>query len=267
LSNGETVHELSKDGIALWDSFVEKGLAKKLGEKNYIFLSNNINESESERKLGKSLAEQIPDKFVMIYRACPKDSNTFKDRDYVTRSKKFAIEHAENNHVYHEEQQHVLYAFVPTKYVFDAYNPGEYFYSGPEVKGKEIYLTKGDEYEGLDESIKNNFKINKFVYHKSNPLYRNDIIKNGLKPKRGEQWLSNTQIKGNAIFATNSENKEDWFDSNYDDDIWKISTENLSNKWLQDPNYERDTKHVFTQENIPPKYLTLFYKGTGASYK
>lgn len=29
LSNGEIVHELSKDGIALWDNFVDKGLAKK----------------------------------------------------------------------------------------------------------------------------------------------------------------------------------------------------------------------------------------------
>lgn len=37
LSNGEIVHELSSNGIALWDSFVDKGLAVKLGHKNYIF--------------------------------------------------------------------------------------------------------------------------------------------------------------------------------------------------------------------------------------
>jgi len=37
LSNGETVHELSNNGIALWDSFVQKGLARKIGFKNYIF--------------------------------------------------------------------------------------------------------------------------------------------------------------------------------------------------------------------------------------
>lgn len=38
LSNGEIVHELSRDGISLWDSFVNKGLAKKISEKNYIFI-------------------------------------------------------------------------------------------------------------------------------------------------------------------------------------------------------------------------------------
>jgi len=40
LIGGEIVHELSPDGIALWDSFVRKGYAKKLGEKNYVFTSN-----------------------------------------------------------------------------------------------------------------------------------------------------------------------------------------------------------------------------------
>ena len=38
LSSGEIVHELSNDGINLWESFVKKGLAIKLSEKNYIFV-------------------------------------------------------------------------------------------------------------------------------------------------------------------------------------------------------------------------------------
>jgi len=38
LSNGQRVHELSSDAIALWDSLVNKGLAKRLGEKNYTFI-------------------------------------------------------------------------------------------------------------------------------------------------------------------------------------------------------------------------------------
>lgn len=37
LSTGEVVHELSPDAIALWESFVSKGLAEKHGEKNYSF--------------------------------------------------------------------------------------------------------------------------------------------------------------------------------------------------------------------------------------
>jgi hypothetical protein len=81
-------------------------------------------------------------------------ANEFYDRDYVTLSKKFAIEHAENNHVYHDEPFHVIQALVSTQNVFDASNPGEYFYSGPNKKAKEIYVSLGpDEYEGLDEDI------------------------------------------------------------------------------------------------------------------
>lgn len=37
LQSGEIVHELSNDGIRLWDSLVKKGYATKLGEKNYVF--------------------------------------------------------------------------------------------------------------------------------------------------------------------------------------------------------------------------------------
>lgn len=40
LSNGEIVHELSPLGIKMWDSFVRKGYAKKLGEKDYVFVNN-----------------------------------------------------------------------------------------------------------------------------------------------------------------------------------------------------------------------------------
>ena len=38
LLNWETVHELSKDGIRLWDGLVDKWLAKKLWEKDYVML-------------------------------------------------------------------------------------------------------------------------------------------------------------------------------------------------------------------------------------
>lgn len=38
LSNGQDVHELSDDGIKLWDSLVAKGYAVKRGHKDYVFL-------------------------------------------------------------------------------------------------------------------------------------------------------------------------------------------------------------------------------------
>jgi predicted GNAT family acetyltransferase len=38
LFSGKVVHELSGDAEALWDSFVRKGWAEKLSEKNYRFI-------------------------------------------------------------------------------------------------------------------------------------------------------------------------------------------------------------------------------------
>ena len=103
---------------------------------------------ESDRKLGKCLALQTKEIYIYIYRACKKSENEFHNMDYITLSKKFAIGHAENNHAVNEEPYHVIMAFVKTINVYDAYNPGEYFYKGPDIKGKEIYNSLGpDEYE------------------------------------------------------------------------------------------------------------------------
>ena len=118
---------------------------------NQIKNLKNLKE-EDGRKLGKSLANQMSTPYVTIYRAAPMSANEFFDRDYITLSKKFAVYHAETNHAYHDEPYHIIQALVSTKDVYDASNPGEYFYSGPNKKGKEIYVSKGpDEFEGPDE--------------------------------------------------------------------------------------------------------------------
>ena len=60
---------------------------------------------------------------------------------------------------------------------------------------------------------------NKYVYHTSNPIFRDKISKEGLIQKgKSESWLSDTKIDGKVIFVVNSDNKEDWWDSTYDDD-------------------------------------------------
>jgi hypothetical protein len=41
LMTGETITELSPEGVALWESLVRKGLAKKTGEKQYIFVNGS----------------------------------------------------------------------------------------------------------------------------------------------------------------------------------------------------------------------------------
>src|SRR5690606_4475609 len=106
-----------------------------------------------DRKLGKNLASQTSTPYVTLYRAAPADVFEFRDRDYTTLSKQFAIDHAENNHIYHDSPYHVLQALVSTSNIFDAHNPGEYFYSGPPKKAKIIYVSKGESFDS-DEQAK-----------------------------------------------------------------------------------------------------------------
>lgn len=105
---------------------------------------------------------------------------------------------------------------------------------------------------------------NKYVYHSSNPMFRDNISKEGLVTKgKSEAWLSDTKIDGNVIFAVNSDNKKDWWDSGYDDDMYRIDTTKLKNKWYVDPNFNLDDFRIITFDNIPLNAIKLIYKGTG----
>jgi hypothetical protein len=104
---------------------------------------------------------------------------------------------------------------------------------------------------------------NKYVYHTSNPIFRDKISKEGLIPKgKSESWLSNTKIDGKVIFVVNSNKKKYFFDSTYDDDIYQIDTTKLNNKWYNDPNFDSDGLHLITFENIPLNSIKLIYKGS-----
>ena len=106
-------------------------------------------------------------------------------------------------------------------------------------------------------------ETNRYVYHTSNPHYRDAIAKQGLIPKgKSETWLSDTDIDGEVIFAVNSDNKKDWWDSTYDDDIYRIDTTNLKNLWYVDPNFILDDRRIITFEPIPAKHLKLIYEGS-----
>jgi len=63
LITGEKVHELTPDAISLWDSFVKKGLATKIGEKNYKFLkpaqSKEQTKLKEETQDAKRIREEI----------------------------------------------------------------------------------------------------------------------------------------------------------------------------------------------------------------
>ena len=112
-------------------------------------------------------------------------------------------------------------------------------------------------------------QTSRFVYHKSNPGFRDAISKVGLIPKgKSATWLSDTRIPGKVIFVTDSANEDDWFDSTYDDDVYKIDTSKLNNVFYKDPNFswKSSFKHLITYEPIPASALELIYKGTGESY-
>lgn len=106
---------------------------------------------KEERELTTKLSDEVGRKLVTMYRAVAKDQDFFKDRDYVTLSKRFAVEHAENNMCYTEEPQKVIATTVWTDELYNATNTGEYFYSGKDHKGRTIYNTLGDDYEGYEE--------------------------------------------------------------------------------------------------------------------
>ena len=100
---------------------------------------------------------------------------------------------------------------------------------------------------------------NRYVYHTSNPIFRDKISKEGLIPKgKSESWLSDTKIDGKVIFVVN-DNKDNYrFDSTYDDDIYRIDTIGLNNKWYNDPNFN-DGLHLITFDSIPLSAIELDY--------
>jgi hypothetical protein len=101
---------------------------------------------ESRKKQLKDPAEMGSH---IIYRAVPTTVTTFREMDYVTKSRKFANEHAESMYWTEEEPYHVISKVVSNRpnamTLYNASNPGEYFYAGPEVEGKVVY--KATEYE------------------------------------------------------------------------------------------------------------------------
>ena len=140
----------------------------------------------------------------------------------------------------------------------------------PKCEDKEnIYLreskTEDKEYTPAGKEI----TPNHIVVHKSNPMFRDKIMENGLKVRAGECYKVyvgyGVKCKP-AIFATNSTNKRAWFDSTYDDDIWFIDTTMIPDvKWFKDRHFESRSKHIVTFQDIPKEAITLKYEGTGSS--
>ena len=105
-------------------------------------------ENNRDTSKGKLLSETNPALgFVKMFRARDAKSDEFNTNDYVTLSPKFAVEHAENNHIYNDEPQIVIRKLVSTNLLREASNPGEYFYIGPFIKGELVYRTLGEDFD------------------------------------------------------------------------------------------------------------------------
>lgn len=115
-------------------------------DENEWFYTPTSSITESRQK-GRSLPETgYQQRYALIYRAQPATDTTIKPMDYVTLSRKFAKEHAQHMAVTEGEDYHMLRAMVPASDVYEAYNPGEYFYDGESVEGKSSFVAKAPTY-------------------------------------------------------------------------------------------------------------------------
>ena len=130
-----------------------------------------------------------------------------------------------------------------------------------KVLREEFYSPAGDEHIP-----------GRFVYHKSPPQVRDNILETGLQVSVGgcyktysENFTEEECIP--AIFATDSENENYWFDSTWDDDVWMIDTECANVTWYKDKHFKGGDYeyHIVTFESISPDCIKLIYKGTGES--
>lgn len=128
-------------------------------------------DSEQRRGMkGNSVKEKEGKSYVIIYRAVDADEFHFNPMDYVTLNRKFAHEHAQHEAVVDDQDQHVLTALVKGSEVFEAPNPGEYFYDGPRIKAKrnigKVYKT-----HNLEEDMSNHTNIKETLKQMSKSFF------------------------------------------------------------------------------------------------
>jgi len=84
-----------------------------------------------------------------IYRAVPSSHKEIRKNDYVTKSLKWAIDHAEHVSFMDQEDSFVLRAKVKPEEVIDAFNPGEYRYVGEDIDNQNLEEVKRIEFDPL----------------------------------------------------------------------------------------------------------------------
>ena len=107
----------------------------------------------------------------------------------------------------------------------------------------------------------------KVIYHKSNPMFREKIEKEGLKIMKGDSYMCHSPEKScpPAIFGYTGD--VDYYDSTYDDDVWQIDVAKIPNhEWFIDKEVGGHIQQaVVTYQNIPREAIKIIYKGSGKS--
>jgi hypothetical protein len=114
-------------------------------------------------------------------------------------------------------------------------------------------------FESFDLKHKGDKVTPTIVYHKSNPFFRKEIERDGLKVMKGDSYLlhSPEDTEPPAIFGK----MDNTYDTTYDDDVWLIDCSMIGNEWFRDR--ESGYNCVVTYDNIPREAIDLIYKGTG----
>jgi len=102
-----------------------------------------------------------------------------------------------------------------------------------------------------------------YLYHVSNPFYREKILEKGLIPQMGDSYILHYEEKnmGPVIFVSTQND----YNSTYDDDRYLIS---LSDKEFKTLEFKIDSEvqnGLYTKHLIQKEKLSLIYKGTGES--
>lgn len=107
--------------------------------------------------------------------------------------------------------------------------------------------------------------MNKLVlYHVSNPVYRESILKNGLIPQVGESYIMHrgeNEILPPVVFLSINND----YDTTWDDDRYEVTL--YINKFILKPDLSPHLidKSFMCHNAIPPACLKLIHRGTGAS--
>lgn len=159
------------------------------------------------------------------------------------------------------------------KQVVKAYTEGIYADTPANRKLGRVGMTYAQYYKKLKDDMeyqknKKNINIPNKVYHKAPPIFRKNILKEGLKPKVGPSysahWEEEEEELTPVIFAYNKDKKE--YNSTYDDDIYEIDTSKLDKEsWDKDKDeYMYDTfGSIVYNKEIPKDAIKLIHRGTG----